>query len=432
MEPGLKILFKTALTAHREGDLTRARNFYEQILTQSPQQPEVAYNLALLHISQENITAAISLLEKVLSINPGHIDALNNLGALLLKTHQTEQALHCFSTVITISPDHLEARNNFAATLLQLDRYFHAAEHYKLLLEKTPDDIGARYSYGVALMESDDLQEAIHQFEKILTAHPNHLNAQSNLGIAHLKKGNTEKAKAIFNKVLAENPDRPEIRYLYSALTGDNSPEKPPQEYIKHLFDQYAKNYDSHMISGLAYEAPKKLKLLLDNYFEIKDLKISDLGCGTGLAGMEFKSSASLLHGVDLSPKMLELAKHKNIYDKLIAGDLIDFLKNSPLPYDLLLAADTLNYFGDLTEFFHDAHHALTPAGLILFSLEDSEDTQSWQLQKSGRYVHSESYIRQKATKHGFEIITLEKSSLRRQNHELVIGWLCLLQRNSS
>ena len=186
------------------------------------------------------------------------------------------------------------------------------------------------------------------------------------------------------------------------------------------------------MISGLAYEAPKKLKLLLDNYFEIKDLKIADLGCGTGLSGAEFKANSLLLHGVDLSPKMLDLAKHKNMYDKLMTGDLIDFLKNSPLPYDLLLAADTLNYFGDLTEFFHGAHHALTPAGLILFSLEDSEECNTWQLQKSGRYVHSEGYIRQKATQHGFEIIALEKSSLRRQNHELVIGWLCLLQRNSS
>ncbi|HEV2614224.1 MAG TPA: tetratricopeptide repeat protein [Gammaproteobacteria bacterium] len=432
MEPGQKILFKIALTAHRDGNLTRAQQYYEQILTQSPHQPEVAYNLALLHISQENITTAITLLEKVLNINPAHLDALNNLGALMLKTDQSEQALHCFSTVITIEPDHTEARNNLAATLLQMDRYFHAAQHYKTLLEQTPDDIGARYSYGIALMESDDLQEAIHQFENILVERPNHLNAQSNLGIAHLKKGNTEKAKAIFNKVLAENPDRPEISYLYSALTGDNIPEKPPQQYIQHLFDQYAKNYDAHMTTGLAYEAPQKLKVLLDNNFEIKDLKIADLGCGTGLSGSAFKSSAILLHGVDLSPKMLALAEQKNIYDKVFPGDLVDFLKNSPLPYDLLLAADTLNYFGDLTEFFHGAHHALTPSGLILFSLEDGEDNKLWALQKSGRYTHSENYIRQKCRDHGFDIIALEKSSLRRQNHELVMGWLCLLQRNYS
>jgi predicted TPR repeat methyltransferase len=431
MEPSSKILFKTAITAHREGNLTRAQKLYEEILTRFPESPEVAYNLALLHISLDNIATAIRLLEKVLDINPGHFDALNNLGALLLKTDQLEQALQCFSTVIAISPDHTEARNNVAATLLQLDRYFHAAQHYQLLLDKTPDDIGARYSYGVALMESDDIQEAIHQFEKVLAQHPSHLNAQSNLGIAHLKKGNTEKAKIIFNKVLAENPDRPEIAYLYSALSGDKAPAKPPQEYIQHLFDQYSKNYDQHMISGLAYEAPQKLKLLLDNYFEIKDLKIADLGCGTGLSGLAFKPCAVLLHGVDLSPKMLALAKSKNIYDKLTTLDLIEFLNKAELPYDLLLAADTLNYFGDLTEFFHHSHHALTPTGLILFSLEDGEQNQNWLLQKSGRYTHSENYIRQKVAEHGFEIISLEKSALRRQNHEPVMGWLCLLQRNS-
>lgn len=433
MELSTQISFKTAIDAHNEGDLARAQKLYEQLLTRDPEQFEAAYNLALIHISQDNTEAAIALLEKVLNINPGHLDALNNLGALLLKINKHEQALQCFSTVIAISPTHLEARNNLAGTLLQLERYFHAAQHYEIFVSQVPDDLNARYSYGVALMESDDYQEAIHQFEKILAKHPNHLNAQSNLGIAHLKKGNVEKAKIIFNKILTENPNRPEIAYLYSALTGENIPEKPPAEYIQHLFDQYARNYDQHMIQALAYEVPHKLKNLLNTYFEIKDLKIADLGCGTGLSGAEFKDISVLLHGVDLSPKMLELANQKNIYHKLSQLDLIEFLKEAVLPYDLLLAADSLNYVGDLTEFFHATHHALTPSGLILFSLENlgnNPDNQPWQLQKSGRFAHSENYIKTKATQHGFEIIALEKSSLRRQNYEPVMGWLCLLQRN--
>ncbi|MDX2163956.1 MAG: tetratricopeptide repeat protein [Gammaproteobacteria bacterium] len=432
MEPRLTILFRIAVNAHREGNLTRAQKFYEEILTANPNLVEATYNLALVHISQENDPAAISLLEKVLAINPGHHDALNNLGALLIKTQQLEQALQCFSTLVTIAPDHTEARNNLAATLLQLDRHYHAAQHYQILLDQTPDDIGARYSYGIALLESDDLQEAIHQFEKILAKHPNHLNAKSNLGIAYLKMGHVDKAKNIFNKVLAENPDRPEIAYLYSALTGDTNPQKPPSEYIQNLFDQYAKNYDSHMTGGLAYEAPQKLKQLLDHHFEIKDIKIADLGCGTGLSGVEFQPCASLLHGVDLSPKMLELAKHKNIYHKLNHMDLVDFLNHAELPYDLLLAADTLNYFGDLTPIFHSAHHALTPTGLLLFSLESHDAETPWQLQKSGRYIHAKNYVQQKARDHGFEIVALEKSALRRQNHEPVMGWLCLLQRMSA
>lgn len=429
MEPRLTILFRIAVNAHREGNLTRAQKLYEEILTKDPHTVEAAYNLALLHITQENLTAAISLLEKVLDIHPGHHDALNNLGALLIKTQQLEQALQCFSSLVTIAPDHTEARNNLAATLLQLDRHYHAAQHYHILLDQTPDDVGARYSYGVALMESDDLQEAIHQFEKVLTKHPNHLNAKSNLGIAYLKQGHTEKAKHIFNAVLTEYPDRPEIAYLYSALTGENAPEKPPQEYIQHLFDQYAKNYDAHMTSSLAYEAPEKLKQLLTHHFDIKDLKIADLGCGTGLSGAAFKPFATLLHGIDLSAKMLELAEHKNIYQKLIHRELVDFLSHAEIPYDLLLAVDTLNYFGDLSPFFHGAHHALTPTGLVLFSLESHTDETPWQLQKNGRYTHARTYIQQKAKDHGFEIVALEKSALRRQNHEPVMGWLCLLQR---
>ena len=40
-----------------------------------------------------------------------------------------------------------------------------------------------------------------------------------------------------------------------------------------------------------------------------------DLGCGTGLAGVAFRPHVDWLVGVDLSPKMIEEARRKALYD---------------------------------------------------------------------------------------------------------------------
>ncbi|NEU35571.1 methyltransferase, partial [bacterium LRH843] len=74
-----------------------------------------------------------------------------------------------------------------------------------------------------------------------------------------------------------------------------------------------------------------------------------DAGCGTGLCGPLLAPYCQRLDGVDLSPKMLEKAKSKQLYDRLSKAELTAFLNNAPDMYDVIIAADVLCYFGDLS-----------------------------------------------------------------------------------
>ena len=51
------------------------------------------------------------------------------------------------------------------------------------------------------------------------------------------------------------------------------------------------------------------------------------MGCGTGLIGLELEKYCNYLEGIDLSIKMIEEAKQKKVYDKLIQTEIIDYLK---------------------------------------------------------------------------------------------------------
>ena len=72
-----------------------------------------------------------------------------------------------------------------------------------------------------------------------------------------------------------------------------------------------------------------------------------DAGCGTGLAGLAVRDLAGYLAGFDLSPRMVQKAEARGLYDALWVGDLVDSILARRDTFDLVLAADVLVYVGD-------------------------------------------------------------------------------------
>ena len=78
---------------------------------------------------------------------------------------------------------------------------------------------------------------------------------------------------------------------------------------------------------------------------------ILDLGCGTSLTGEKNSAShCTNLEGIDLSKNMLEIAKSRNVYDKLDHVDIVEYLSNAMLDFDYFIATDVFIYVGDLSE----------------------------------------------------------------------------------
>ncbi|MFX8227089.1 methyltransferase domain-containing protein, partial [Acinetobacter baumannii] len=89
--------------------------------------------------------------------------------------------------------------------------------------------------------------------------------------------------------------------------------------------------------------APDLLRAAVDRVMPgATGLRILDLGCGTGLAGVTFMALAAHLAGVDLSPRMVEKARQRGLYDELGVGDVVEAMRRTPGGWDLLVAADVL------------------------------------------------------------------------------------------
>ncbi len=415
----------------RQGETTKALQQFQQILQLDPQSTVAHYQLGNLYLAQGEIDPAVSHYNTVLKIQPEHVETLNNLGVAFLKQGRFDQATAYFNQALQFAPMHTDARSNLAATFLQQDRLSDAIWHYQLFLRLVPEDSDAHYNLGVAFMASGYLTEAIAEFEQVLKLMPTQVDACCNLGAIYLKMDNPQQAIFYYRKAIALRPKDVMVRYMLDALTQEGTPRTAPVEYIKNLFDNYAGYFDQHVTETLHYLTPQLIADSLVKYLPRVPVNwnVLDLGCGTGLSGVVFREIAKHLTGIDISPRMLNKARAKNIYDELIESDIVTALAGLVASYDLIIAADTLVYFGDLSAVFTGCACVLKLQGLLAFSVEVGKET-DFQLQTTGRYTHSRMYIENLAKQHHFQILQSSEAAGRMQQGKPVSSFIFVLRKN--
>ena len=95
--------------------------------------------------------------------------------------------------------------------------------------------------------------------------------------------------------------------YLLKVLNNENL-DKSTKEYIKVEFDAFAKDFENQLVDTLGYNIPALLANHIKDLIDVdRKYNILDLGCGTGLLGVELQDISNNIVGIDLSYKMLEI-----------------------------------------------------------------------------------------------------------------------------
>jgi predicted TPR repeat methyltransferase len=239
-------------------------------------------------------------------------------------------------------------------------------------------------------------------------------------------QGKTDAAVTSFKEVLRLDPDNVGAKHMLSALTGQRTA-SVPDVYVEGLFDRYAVRFDQSLVEQLKYNVPKLIAELLLKYQSVAPLgSIMDLGCGTGLAGVELKDFCQEIEGIDLSEKMLAKAKQKNVYSKLNHTGIIEYLADAPLDFDLFLSTDVFVYVGELSEVFRLIKSRNKRHGRLAFSTEHTEKADFF-LEASGRYSHSKNYIDSLCDKFDYQLLNFSTIDLRKSGSEFITGGLYLL-----
>ena len=87
-------------------------------------------------------------------------------------------------------------------------------------------------------------------------------------------------------------------------------------------YEAWAETYDQEL-SENDYAQPQRCAAALINHVDKRDIRILDIGCGTGLSGVALKNLGfSNIDGCDFSSLMIEKAKDTNVYKRLFEADI--------------------------------------------------------------------------------------------------------------
>lgn len=321
-------------------------------------------------------------------------EALFKLGSTCFQQGKTDNALHYLEKCVELKPDLIEAYLMLGKIYQQLNRPNFAATNLIRYLEYVPNSVEVFFELG-----------------NLFAAYKDYANAT-----------------VYFKRILEIDPSNGSARHAVAALSGETT-DTAPRDHVQKIFDDLADSFENHL-TELGYNAPEKLKQMLlsvsgnDTHFQ----RAIDLGCGTGLSGVQFRQMITHFTGLDLSPKMIEIAGSKKIYDELTTSDICPFLESTNQQYDLFLATDVFVYIGDLDHLFQTVCSHSLPGAYFLFTIETASEEKNHILRPTGRYAHSRRYIKTLARKHGFTVELSQHDNLRNEGGQSIKGELFVLR----
>jgi predicted TPR repeat methyltransferase len=380
-----------------------------------------------------DLAGAERLYRRVLDRRPGDANALNLLGVVARQKGDLAAALVLSAQALAARPGSPPFLANRGAALAEAGRFAEAVQALSAAAAHRPDDAVVLRNLGQALVSAGDPRAALAPLQRAVALAP--ATAEPWLALAHALREAGEPGAAEAAQRALSCPGMPaalaqEARFLLAALGAGEAPARAPAAYVKELFDRYAPRFDADLEGRLGYRTPALLAALLRDAGIAPEgaLRVLDLGCGTGLSGVALKPFAARLEGLDLSPRMLEAARARDIYDSLHEADLLAFLPKRRGGFDLVAAADVLNYLGDLGPALAGIAAALVPGGHALFSLEAGEGA-PFALGEGLRYRHDVAHVLGLAQRVGLSAVARQDATLREEKGVPVAGALLLLRK---
>ncbi len=446
-------LTRQGLALFAVGELRKAEQAFRTVVDVAPDHPLAWNNLALVLVGLEEPEEAASALHRSLQLDPAQLSTWNSLASTLLTMGRASAADQACAVALALDPNCAETWQTRAFARARADDFSGAAEAFSRAIDLAGESAPLYLNLGAALMKCGrfagadvalsralelNLTAAASEFKDICALILDALAGELD-GPGCCATGQTFKTALLLlngaQETLAASrvaeawaqrfPENIEALHLRDAAFS-RAVDRQPAALVAQHFDGIAEDFDERLVRRLGYRGPERLLSLLEAHLAPEgSLNVLDLGCGTGLCAPLLRPFARRLFGIDLSPRMLEKAKALGIYDSLNLADLMEALNGSE-EWDLVIAADTFPYLGDLELVFADVARSLSRNGWFAFSTE-AADGDGFVLNASGRYGHGPGYVARLASGR-FDIVEQASAPLRREAGQAIVGDFFLLR----
>jgi predicted TPR repeat methyltransferase len=417
-------LFTEGVAHFQSGRHGAAAEAFAASLALVPGRVSTLVNLGAAQVRLGQPEDARRTLDAALAQEADHADAWCHRGTAGVMLGQDAMALADFDRAIALGADTAALHLERALLQNRLGRHADALASLKPLLRQRTEDGQLHLLQGQTLQHLGRHDEAFLAYERALKFEPALGAAWSLRGHLLRRLGRLAEAGASFERAIAAGDDEAGNRYALSAIGVGPVPGASPPSYVRSLFDHYAESFDEHLVEVLRYRGHVAVVDGVISLARGPYRSALDLGCGSGLAAPLLRRLAQRIAGVDLSPRMIDLATRRALYDALAQSDLRAHLQSTPARHDLIVSCDVFIYIGELTPVFAGVQRVLQTGGVFGFSVEVCEAPGGcgFELQPSLRYAHSEPYLRQLAADHGLQVLRVERGPLREDRGQPIEG----------
>lgn len=422
--------FENALTLHAAGRHDEAESAYRHILALDPQHLDAQHHLGILLHQMGRSQDGIALILRGLEAQPGHAARYNDMGNVLTQTGDLVHAALAFRMSLDCNDADANVWNNLGSVWHRQHNVAEAESAYRQALQIAPDFVPALSNLARLLAETGRDEESSLLSCKAFVQPPLTQKPPKQLGIAYYRLGRLAEAADCYRAWLRAEPGNPVAQHYLAACSREQVPARASDDFITTMFDNMAEAFDEKLVGSLAYRGPEIIAGLLEMHLEPhQELDVLDGGCGTGLCAAVLAPYARRITGVDLSAAMLAKAHERALYTELVEMELTSYLRKNPNTFDLIVLADILIYFGDLSEVLSAAKEALRANGWLAFTVECSthvEEHAPYRLDASGRFRHDTAYVKKALESAGLTALELQEVVLRNEFCKPVQGMAVL------
>ena len=365
-------------TMVNNGDIDQAMTLADKLLAAAPEHPNILYVSAGVYWKAGNRNQAIALQKRLVAGNPGAAAHHERLLYFLRETGDISGALAAAEAGVRECPS--------SPTLIN--------------------------AFGMLQLNTGNLQGSRQTFENAILAFPKSPTAHQNLSLVLLAEGRAEDAVNAYSKGLAQ---------LESV---DFESKYQDHQHIGEIYDGLAQGYDANDLQRTW--GPQTAQVMRAALGPGKHGDVLDLCCGTGSVGAAISEQTDHITGIDVSSGMLDKARARGIYDKLICADICQALQSIDRSFSVVTCSTALYHWADLTTFFDAVASVLLPNGYLIFSVDPASDEMDIGQSAPGEYAHSRSYIRRVTASAGFREISITIDA-----HRSYPGFWCVFQRIS-
>jgi predicted TPR repeat methyltransferase len=311
-----------------------------------------------------------------------------------------------------------EAQNALKSLLVEQPRDFLVQVKERARdLPKTNFDLACRFA------DQGKWHDALFRFRVALFFKPGYPQANYNMACCHFRLGQRAKAIALLKQVIASEPGNHDAVFMLAAiepgaLSPTQKPQSMPRELVTKFFNSIAGGYnqteaENKYCGGTA--VAEQVKPLLP----ASGITVVDLGCGTGIASIPFRSIAAQLIGVDVTASMVaqaqkEMLGGKPLFDRVVEADInVAGEVVTPASADLVLLVNAVQFVGALNGTLASAARMLKPGGFLALTVEPYSGGDGFGIVRdSGRFGHAPGYVKQLAAPLGLTPVKELKTAL--------------------